>query len=131
MKEITIRADNKVGALADVAELLGGLGVNIEAISAHGKEEHAIFRIITSDSKTAMKHLAKLPGVKASESDILVVEIPNRPGELGKIARKLANKGIDLESTYIMGKLTNTTEMVIKPTKESFEKAREALGLKA
>ncbi len=131
MKEITVKTKNRVGALADVAELLGSLGVNIESISAYGSEEYAIFRIITNDSTTAMKHLVKLPGFKISESDILVIEIPNRPGELGKITRKLANKGIDLESVYLMGKLADSIQIAIKPTKESFGKVREILKLKS
>lgn len=131
MKEITIRAGNKVGVLADVAELLGGLGVNIDAISAHGSGEQAVFRIITSDSTTAMKHLAKLPGVKASESDVVVINMPNKPGELGKITRKLANKGVDLESVYIVSKLADTTQVAIKPSDASFAKAKEVLGIKS
>lgn len=130
MKEITVKTDNRVGALADVAELLGGLGVNIEAISAYSAADRAVFRILTNDSTTAMKHLAKLPGVKINESDILVLEMQNRPGELGKITRKLANKGVDLESVYIVGKMTDTTHVAIKPSPESFEKAKSALGIK-
>ncbi|MFA5077217.1 MAG: ACT domain-containing protein [Candidatus Micrarchaeia archaeon] len=131
MKEITIRAENKVGALADVAELLGGLGVNIEAISAYSAEDAAIFRILTNDSTTAMKHLSKLPGLRLSEADIIVVDMQNRPGELGKITRKLSNKGVNLESVYIVGKLSDITHVAIKPAQESFQKAKDALGLKS
>ncbi|MDD5337650.1 MAG: ACT domain-containing protein [Candidatus ainarchaeum sp.] len=130
MKEITIRAVNKVGALADVAELLGGLGVNIEAISAYSAENEAIFRILTNDSKTAMKHLMKLPGLRLSEADIIVLEMQNRPGELGKITRKLSNKGVNLESVYIVGKLSDITHVAIKPSSDSFQKAKDALGVK-
>ncbi len=130
MKEITIRAENRVGVLADVAELLGGLGVNIEAVSAHGEGDAAVIRILTNDSTTAMKHLAKLPGVRSKESDILVIDMPNRAGELGKITRKLANKGVDLESVYIAGKLSDITHVAIKPASGSFEKAKEVLGIK-
>ena len=130
MKEITIRAENKVGALADVAELLGGLGVNIEAISAYSAEDAAIFRILTNDSTTAMKHLMKLPGLRLSEAEIIVVDMQNRPGELGKITRKLSNKGVNLESVYIVGKLSDITHVAIKPAQESFQKAKDALGVR-
>lgn len=131
MKEITIKAENRVGVLADVAELLGGLGVNIEAISAYSTDNNAIFRIVTNDSTTAMKHLAKLPGLTLSEDDIIVLEMQNRPGELGKITRKLANKGVNLESVYIVGKMADTTHVAIKPTTESLEKAKGVLGIKS
>ncbi len=131
MKELTIHAKNRVGVLADIAELLGGLGVNIDAISAHGEGEHGLIRILTNDSRTALKHLDKIPGIKVKESDIIVVDMPNRPGELGKITRKLANKGVDLESVYIAGRENNVTHIAIKPSNESFEKAKEALGIKS
>lgn len=130
MKEITIRTENRVGALADIAELLGGLGVNIDGISAHGEGEEGIIRILTNDSRTAMKHLGKLAGVRTKEADIIVVDMPNRPGELGKITRKLANKGVDLESVYLAGRTSDITHMAIKPAAGSFDKAKEALGIK-
>ncbi len=130
MKEITIRAENRVGVLADVAELLGGLGVNIDGISAQAEGESGVIRVLTNDSKTALKSLSKIPGIKFKESDIIVVDMPNRPGELGKITRKLANKGIDLESVYLAGRTSEITHMAIKPSKESFAKAREVLGIK-
>lgn len=131
MKEITIKAANRVGALADISELLGGLGVNIEAISAHGIGNDAIFRIITNDSTTAMKNLAKLPGIKTSESEILIIDLPNKPGELGKITRKLANKSVDLESVYIVSKLADITQIAIKPSVASFARAKEVFGIKS
>lgn len=131
MKEITIKAENRVGVLADVAELLGGLGVNIDGISAQGEDDLGIIRILTNDSKTAMKHLAKIPGIKAKESDIIVIDMPNRPGELGKITRKLANKGVDLESVYLGGRTSDISHMAVKPSKETFQKAKEALGIKS
>lgn len=127
MKEIVIRAKNQVGLLADVAELLGGLGVNIEAITAYGTGDEAVFRLITNDSITAMKSLAKLPGIKASESEIFVLDLSNRPGELGKITRKLANKGVDLESVYIVSKFKDITQIAIKPSAASLNKAKEVL----
>jgi hypothetical protein len=129
MKELTVTAKNAVGSLAAVSEALGGVGVNIEAISCYGMGEKAIFRIITADATTAIKSLSRIPGVDVQESDTLVVKLINRPGELGKIARKLANQGINIESLYIVSRKNDFTEVAVKPAKEDFEKAREALGL--
>ncbi|MEM2948973.1 MAG: ACT domain-containing protein [Candidatus Bilamarchaeaceae archaeon] len=131
MKEITIVAKNEVGALAQVAEALGNVGVNIEAISAYGKDNTAIFRIITTDSLTALKAIGKLPAViHASEAEVIVVKLINRPGELGKITRKLANRGVNLESLYIVSRKHDFTEVAIKPENQHFETAKEVLGVK-
>ena len=85
MKELIITAKNQVGSLATVAEALGGVGVNIEAISCYGFAEKAFFRVLTADSASANKALSKIPEVRVQESDILVIKMLNRPGELAKL----------------------------------------------
>lgn len=131
MKEITIVASNDVGSLAAVAEILGGVGVNIEAVSAYGRDGDAIFRIITNDYTTAVKSLSKLPNVKrVHEADVIIVKMMNRPGELGKITRRLANRGVNLESLYIVSRKQDFTEVAVKPQENQFSLAREILGIK-
>lgn len=130
MKEITVVANDDVGMLAAVAETLGSVGVNIEAISAYGSEGKAVFRIITNDVTTTLRALSKLPGIKVMESDTLVYRMINRPGELGKITRKLANQGISLESLYIVSRKQDFTEVAIKTAKEDIGKTKEILGIK-
>lgn len=130
MKEITVISPNKVGALAILSESLGSVGVNIEAISAYEKNERAIFRILTNDVISAMKAISKLQGFKAFENDVIVLELDNRPGQLGKITRKLSNRNVNLESLYIVSRKNNKTSVAIKPIKEDYEKAKEVLGIK-
>lgn len=130
MKELTVIADNKVGALATVAEALGNVGVNIEAISCYGQEGKAIFRIITADISTATKALGRVTGIEVHEADIILVRMINRPGELGKITTKLAHNDINLESLYIVGKKEDYTEVAIKPSKDHVPKAKELLANK-
>ncbi|MFH2100737.1 MAG: ACT domain-containing protein [Candidatus Micrarchaeota archaeon] len=130
MKELTIVARNDVGSLAQVAEALGGVGVNIEAISAYGQDDSAVFRLITHDVTSARKILSRIPGVKLTESDTIVIKMNNRPGELGKITRKLANSGVSLESLYIVSKKQDYTEVAFKTPEKDVEKAKEVLGVK-
>ena len=129
MKEITIIVPNKIGALADVAEALGNNGVNIESIAAQGFRDAGVIRIITSDETSAMHALMKIAAVKEGEyeikmGDVMMITIPNRPGELGKIARKIARAGINLESVYQL-KSDHEVQMVVKP--EKLDEAAAAL----
>jgi hypothetical protein len=130
MKEITIIASNDVGSLAVVAETLGSVGVNIEAISAYGTSNSAVFRVLTNDVATATKALGKLPQFRVSEAETVVYKMINRPGELGKITRKLANKGVNLESVYIVSKKQDYTEVAICPMIGDIGKTKEILGIK-
>ena len=130
MKELIVTAKNQVGSLAAVAEALGGVGVNIEAISCYGFGEKAVFRVITADAASAVKALSKIPDLRTQEADILVVKMLNRPGELGKITRKLANRGVSLESLYIVSRSNDYTEVALKPSAADLQKAREVLGIR-
>jgi len=130
MKEIVVKASNDVGSLAQISETLGSVGVNIEAISAYGVDGKAIFRIITNDVATALKALSKLPNVEMDEADTIVYKMINRPGELGKITRKLANRGVNLESLYIVSRKQDFTEVAIRPALSDYDKAKDVLGIK-
>ncbi|MEW6035539.1 MAG: hypothetical protein AB1529_02915 [Candidatus Micrarchaeota archaeon] len=130
MKEITVITSNDVGSLAQVAETLGSVGVNIEAISAYGLDGKAVFRIITSDVSTALKALSKIPGAQVREAETIIYKMQNRPGELGKMTRKLANKGVSLESLYIVSRKQDFTEVAIRPHEKDVAKARDVLGVK-
>ncbi len=130
MKELTVITSNSVGTLARVAEELGASGINIEAISAYGLGDRAIFRIITGDVKTALKVLSRLPDVEVKEADTVIYKMINRPGELGKVARKLANHGINLESIYIVSRKNDFTEVAINPANpKDVEKIKEILKI--
>ena len=114
MREITVMTANKVGALADVCDALGGVGVNIRGISAHGVGETGIIRLITEDETTA-RNILERAGFKITVGDVVSVKLRDRPGELAKIARKLARAGVDLESVYMIGRGTNEVEIAFKP----------------
>jgi len=130
MKEITVLATNEVGSLAAVAEALGNAGVNIETISAYAVDGGAMFRFITTDPKTSMSVLSKLQNVKnIGENEVLIVRLINRPGELGKITRKLTLYRVDLESLYIVGKENDYTIVAVRPREDQIDKAKEVLGL--
>jgi len=130
MKEITIIAGNETGSLAAVAEALGSVGVNIEAISAYGLDGKAVFRVITNDATSAVKVISKLPNVQVREADTIVYKMINRPGELGKVTRKLANRGVNLESLYIVSRKQDFTEVAIRPVEKDMKKAMEVLEIK-
>jgi hypothetical protein len=130
MKEIVVIAANDVGALATIAEAIGGLGVNIEAISAYGLGGKAVFRIITNDVTSAVKAMSRIPNVQVQEAETIIYQMINRPGELGKITRKLANRGVNVESLYIVSKKQDFTEVAIRPIEKDLAKAKDALGMK-
>lgn len=113
MKQLTILTENKVGVLASIASLLGRHGVNMESISAETFPDGAIIRVITKDIKTAREILRKAD-YNVIESDIMVLEVMDRPGELGKVAKKLAEARINIENIYLISRTKDKALLALR-----------------
>lgn len=98
-KELLIKTDNRVGALADLSGIIGSSGVNIRAISAWSTGSKTFFRLITSDNLKT-KDVLRDNGYSYEENDVVIVELPDNVGELSSLAAKLKSKGIDLTHIY-------------------------------
>jgi hypothetical protein len=124
MEQLTILVKDEPGALADICEAFGRSGVNIKAISAEGLGEAGIIRVITEDVNTAKRALGR-EGYSFSVAEIVAIELTDRPGELGKVTRKLADEGINIQYIYILGKEKGKTDIALKV--DDVEGARAAL----
>ena len=93
-----IRAPHKTGTLAQVCSELAKVAVNITAIMA-SQEEAGGLRIVATPQPAARRVLDNL-GLQFSEEEVLAVRVSDRPGALGKITRKLADAGINIEYAY-------------------------------
>ena len=99
VKEIRLSMPNKVGLLSEVTTAVANAKVNINAICAYVLENNALFNLITSSNTKAKKALAPL-GFGIEEKDVIQVELPNKPGELQKVAKRIADAGIDIDFMY-------------------------------
>ncbi len=97
--EVMFKAPTRVGLLADVTEALDKHGVNILAIGAYDKGDAGEFLMITSNNKLAYEALGDLGGEMDMHS-VVVAEVPNTPGELAKISRKLADHNINVSQVF-------------------------------
>ena len=99
VKLLSFTLPNKVGQLAAVAKLLGTADVNVLALRAAEAGSNADCSIAVKNTRKALKALASL-GAEVRESDALCVEVPNKAGRLEKVARKLAEAGINLQAAW-------------------------------
>lgn len=101
-KQISVFLDDKPGALAGVTLLLGEHGVNVFALSLAEGIDHGYVRMVVDHHDQACR-LLKENGFLFFEKDILLLEIPNRPGALGRVARTWGSRGINVEYAYCAG----------------------------
>ncbi len=98
-KQLSIFLENRPGGLAKICGTLAEAGINILALSIHDTVDHAIVRLIADRPVKALLLLEQL-GLYILESDVVVVELENRPGALAEVARKLARADINIEYAY-------------------------------
>lgn len=110
MKEFDVYVQNRPGELAKVCELLGKQGVNIRAIASERGGEKALIRVVTDDEVTTKSALSR-HGIAFDQRDVISVRMLDRPGELGKMAQKLARGMVNVDAVYILGKDGGTTEI--------------------
>lgn len=126
MKELTVIAKDRIGLLADVSEALGKNGINIEAISVETGERTAVVRIVTKKPVEAKKTLTEA-GFKVLDTNVLVVRMPNKPGQLAKVTRVLAEKGINLQRVYLIGREGTYTLVGMETNTKDFPHAKTIL----
>ncbi|NYZ76007.1 ACT domain-containing protein [Candidatus Micrarchaeota archaeon] len=102
MKELTVFAKDRVGLLADITEMMGKNGINIEFLSGEAIAGIAVLHM-TFSNEMAAASLLERAGFTVISSDILVLKIPNKPGEIGRISRMLSDEGINIQNIYFMG----------------------------
>ncbi len=119
MKSITIVADDKVGLLADISYILGKAKVNIDALSVDVVAQKAVVMLTVPDSDKA-RQVLEASGYKVTEANMVVVKLPDQPGELSRITAALAKQGINIENVQTLsrdGKATVLGVLVDKPKK--------------
>lgn len=107
-----------------MTEALATHAVNIKAITSDGGTGKAFLRIITGDVSTTEKAL-KNAGLTFELNEIFDVELMDRPGELAKVARRLARQGVNVESIYILGSKGGKTQIAMVVS--DLDKAKAAL----
>jgi hypothetical protein len=125
LRDLTIELDEKVGSVAAAAEALGKAGVNIEGVCGFVVGGKGVGHILVADAQKARQALQSAGARVTDDQGALVIEIEDRPGELGKLTRKIAEAGVNLNAVYLATK----TRVVIGAA--DLEKARTAVGAEA
>ena len=101
MRDLAIRLENRPGALAEMGEALGNAGVSVEGGGAFLFNGQAIAHFLFEDAAAARKAL-EAKGIKVLEDrEVLVQKLrQDQPGQLGKIARLMAEAGVNIEVIY-------------------------------
>jgi len=101
MQDLTISLDNRPGALADMGDALGRAGVSIEGGGAWVVDGKGAAHFLFEDGEAARRAL-EAGGIRVlAVRDVLVQRLnQGQPGQLGKITRRMAEAGVNIEVLY-------------------------------
>lgn len=97
---ITVVLKDEPGQLAKLGEATGQAGINLLGMSALTGEGRGVINILVEDARGARDALEDAGMGVADSQDALVVDIEDRPGTLGQLARELADAGVNIELLY-------------------------------
>ena len=98
-KQLSIYLENKPGVLAEACKALADQDINIRAMSISNTVDDAVVRLVVDDPKKSI-HILGDHGAMVVETDVLAVNLTNKPGEVAALARKFARAKINIEYAY-------------------------------
>jgi len=101
LKDLSIALDNRPGALAEMGEALSAAGVSVEGGGVFVANGVGIAHFLVEDAPAARTAL-DAAGIRViRDSDVLIQKLrQDEPGQLGKIARRMAEAGVNIEVQY-------------------------------
>ncbi len=99
IRQLSLVIDNKPGALVGPCRLLGQAGVNMVTLSLAEYEDYGILRLIVAEWAKAQK-LLEANGYKVSVTDVVAVEVSDRPGGLVDLLTLFEQAGVNVAYMY-------------------------------
>jgi len=123
-RQLTVAWQNRPGELANFCEALAAAGINIVALATAEAGEYGAVRLLVDDFDGA-RRVFQDNGVAHTSIEVLVCELPSRPGMLARIARALSDNRINIE--YFYASSCTGADSAIGVFKVSDAKAADAL----
>jgi hypothetical protein len=101
MQDLTIALEHCPGALADMGDALGRVGVSIEGGGAFAVNGEGVAHFLFHDGAAARRAL-EAAGIRVvHQREVLIQRLrQDEPGQLGKLTRCMAEAGVNIEVLY-------------------------------
>lgn len=101
--QFVVQLKNQPGAMAVLAEELAARGVDLRAIGGGGIGDSGHVIMTTADDETT-KRVLDDGGYVYVEGESILAEVDDRPGGMARIARALADAGVNIYGHLFLGR---------------------------
>lgn len=124
IKQLSVFVENKAGRLNEITEILAKHNIDIRALSIADTKEFGILRLIVNDIAAAKKALEE-EGFVLSITDVLGINLEDKPGGLASIMSILNDINVNIEYMYAF--LTKTENAYLVARVEDAKAVEQAI----
>ncbi len=111
-RELVIAAPNAPGILAEITDRLYQMGIAIVAVNIRVDDDHAVIRLLTDNESYTAEAMQGMQ-LPLEQREVVIVDLPNRRGFLGKLADALGRDGIDILDLYLTVARNATSALLV------------------
>jgi hypothetical protein len=112
VEQLAVFLENKSGRLAAITKILSDNGINIRALSVADTADFGILRIIVDQTDKA-KQVLKDSGFTVGLTDVVAVEVADKPGGLSEVLAVLNQMEINVEYMYAFVEKSGQNAVII------------------
>jgi len=114
LTQISVFLENRKGRLYEICSRLGQSGINIRALTIAETETFGVLRLIVDKPDAAVK-MFQQNNITANRTDVVGVEVPDKPGGLADVLKVLTDADVNVEYMYgFMEKFSDKALMVFR-----------------
>ena len=99
IQQLSVFLENKPGQLRMACDVLARAGINMVTLSLADTAQFGILRLIVQDWQKAKEVLHKA-GCAVKTTEVLAIEVADRPGGLSQILEVVDQAGLNIEYMY-------------------------------
>lgn len=112
IKQLTIAVENRPGAVAEIAKVIGNAKVNVLSLMGTVHGTSGTIQVVAEDARRAKKALDEAK-ISYQETAAEQYELPNKAGALAQSLEKLATKGVNLNSIHATASKSGRKAVVV------------------
>ena len=102
LKQLSLFLENRPGQLRAPCEALAAAGIDLLTMSLADTAQFGILRFIVRDPERA-RHVLEQAGMVVKVTEVVPVEVENRPGGLAEVLARIEEAGLGVEYMYDFG----------------------------
>ena len=129
IRQLSLFLENRPGQLRLPCKVLGDAGIDVLTMSLADTQQFGILRLVVRDFEKG-KRVLEQAGVVVNVTELLAVDVPDRPGGLAEVLAGFEQAGLGIEYMYPFARGPLATLLFRVEDPDRAEKLLAAQGVK-